>query len=35
MPYAASVPIKDGWVQIPDVPGLGPDPDDALMRYKA
>jgi L-alanine-DL-glutamate epimerase-like enolase superfamily enzyme len=35
VPYAASVPIHNGWVEIPDVPGLGPDPDDALMRYRA
>jgi L-alanine-DL-glutamate epimerase-like enolase superfamily enzyme len=33
-PYAASVPIENGWVQIPGMPGLGPDPDEALMRYK-
>ena len=34
VPYAASVPIRNGSVQIPDMPGLGPDPDEALMRYK-
>src|SRR4051812_9434488 len=35
VPYAASVPIQNGRVEIPDTPGLGPEPDDALMRYKA
>jgi L-alanine-DL-glutamate epimerase-like enolase superfamily enzyme len=34
MPYAASVLIENGSVRIPDMPGLGPDPDEALMRYK-
>lgn len=34
MPYAKSVPIENGVVQIPDVPGLGPDPDDEVMRFK-
>jgi len=35
MPYGASVPIENGWVQIPDMPGLGPDPDEELMRFRA
>jgi len=34
MPYGASVPVENGWVQIPDVPGLGPDPDEELMRFR-
>jgi L-alanine-DL-glutamate epimerase-like enolase superfamily enzyme len=34
MPYGASVPIENGAVRIPDMPGLGPDPDEALMRYR-
>ena len=34
MPYASSVPIQNGWVEIPDMPGLGPDPDEALMQYR-
>jgi L-alanine-DL-glutamate epimerase-like enolase superfamily enzyme len=35
VPYGASVPIENGCVQIPDLPGLGPDPDEELMRYRA
>jgi L-alanine-DL-glutamate epimerase-like enolase superfamily enzyme len=35
MPYGKSVPIEDGWVQIPDGPGLGPEPDEQLMRFRA
>jgi len=31
MPYGASVPIENGWVTIPDMPGLGPDPDEELL----
>jgi L-alanine-DL-glutamate epimerase-like enolase superfamily enzyme len=35
VPYAKSVPIENGVVQIPDMPGLGPDPDEELMtRFK-
>ena len=34
-PYGGSVPIENGVVQIPDMPGLGPDPDEELMRYRA
>ena len=32
VPYGKSVPIENGVVQIPDMPGLGPDPDEELMR---
>jgi len=35
MPYGTSVPIENGSVRIPDMPGLGPDPDEELMRFKA
>jgi L-alanine-DL-glutamate epimerase-like enolase superfamily enzyme len=31
VPYGASVPIENGAVQIPDLPGLGPAPDEALL----
>jgi L-alanine-DL-glutamate epimerase-like enolase superfamily enzyme len=35
VPYAASVPIENGVVQIPDMPGLGPAPDEELLaRFK-
>jgi L-alanine-DL-glutamate epimerase-like enolase superfamily enzyme len=34
-PYGASVPIENGAVHIPDMPGLGPDPDEELTRYRA
>ena len=35
VPYAKSVPIENGVVQIPDMPGLGPDPDEELLaRFK-
>ena len=34
VPYAASVPIENGVVRILDMPGLGPDPDEELMRYR-
>ncbi len=34
MPYAGSLPIENGTVQIPDMPGLGPDPDEELMRFR-
>jgi L-alanine-DL-glutamate epimerase-like enolase superfamily enzyme len=34
VPYGANVPIENGWVQIPDGPGLGPDPDQELMRFR-
>jgi len=35
-PYAGSVPIQDGWVQVPDGPGLGaePEPELAAGRYR-
>jgi L-alanine-DL-glutamate epimerase-like enolase superfamily enzyme len=32
MPYGKSAPIENGVVTIPDMPGLGPDPDEALLR---
>ena len=35
MPYGRTVPIENGAVQIPDMPGLGPDPDEELMRFRA
>jgi L-alanine-DL-glutamate epimerase-like enolase superfamily enzyme len=35
VPYAKTVPIENGSVAIPDMPGLGPDPDEELMRYRA
>jgi L-alanine-DL-glutamate epimerase-like enolase superfamily enzyme len=35
VPYGASVPICDGFVAIPDTPGLGPAPDEELMRFRA
>jgi L-alanine-DL-glutamate epimerase-like enolase superfamily enzyme len=31
VPYGSSVPIENGAVRIPDLPGLGPDPDEALL----
>jgi L-alanine-DL-glutamate epimerase-like enolase superfamily enzyme len=31
VPYAKSAPIENGWVAIPDMPGLGPDPDEELL----
>ena len=34
MPYGASVPIEQGSVAIPDMPGLGPEPDEALWRFR-
>jgi len=35
VPYAQSVPIENGRVAIPDLPGLGPEPDEELMRFRA
>ncbi|MNT58714.1 hypothetical protein D3C72_1961730 [compost metagenome] len=37
VPYARSVPIEDGWVRVPDGPGLGADPEAELAagRYSA
>ncbi len=32
MPYARSVPIVDGFVDVPDGPGLGADPEPALIE---
>ena len=35
VPYGKSVPIENGVVQIPDMPGLGPEPDEELLtRYR-
>lgn len=30
VPYGETVPIVDGWVSVPDTPGLGADPEPAL-----
>jgi L-alanine-DL-glutamate epimerase-like enolase superfamily enzyme len=30
-PYGNSVPVVDGWVQVPDGPGLGADPEPELI----
>jgi len=36
MPYASSVPIADGFVAVPDSPGLGADPEPELIeRFRA
>src|SRR5262249_3003545 len=35
MPFARTVPIVDGWVDIPQGAGLGADPEDDLMRFRA
>lgn len=32
VPYAATVPIENGWLQVPDAPGLGADPEPALVE---
>ncbi|WPB58327.1 mandelate racemase/muconate lactonizing enzyme family protein [Xylophilus sp. GOD-11R] len=32
VPYGDSVPIRDGWLALPDTPGLGADPEPALMQ---
>jgi hypothetical protein len=30
-----SAPIEDGWAAIPEIPGLGPEPDaDLLARFR-
>ena len=34
VPYGRSVPIENGVVRIPDMPGLGPEPDEELMRFR-
>lgn len=31
MPFAATVPIKDGFVEVPEGPGLGADPEPELI----
>jgi len=30
VPYADTVPVADGWVHVPDAPGLGADPEPGL-----
>jgi len=32
VPYGRSVPIADGWVTVPDGPGLGADPEAELAE---
>ncbi|HYG44861.1 MAG TPA: mandelate racemase/muconate lactonizing enzyme family protein, partial [Bordetella sp.] len=32
VPYARGVPIKEGWVRVPDKPGLGADPEPELAE---
>lgn len=32
VPYAATVPIENGWLQLPDSPGLGGEPETALAQ---
>ncbi len=32
VPYGASVPIQNGWVQVLDLPGLGADPEQDLIQ---
>jgi L-alanine-DL-glutamate epimerase-like enolase superfamily enzyme len=32
VPYGLTVPIERGWVQVPDSPGLGADPEIELAR---
>lgn len=32
VPYARTVPIERGWLQVPDGPGLGADPEPALAE---
>jgi len=34
-PYDTTIPIADGWVQVPEGPGLGADPEPDLWRFKA
>ena len=34
VPYGRSVPIEAGWVQVPDGPGLGADPEPELAAGK-
>jgi L-alanine-DL-glutamate epimerase-like enolase superfamily enzyme len=34
MPYGKTVPIVDGYVEVPDGPGLGADPDPEVMRFR-
>lgn len=32
VPYARTAPIERGWIQVPEAPGLGADPEDALAQ---
>lgn len=32
VPYGNTVPIEQGWVSVPDTPGLGADPESALLE---
>ena len=32
VPYATTVPIENGWVQVPDQPGLGAEPESDLIN---
>ena len=34
VPYGDTVPVKDGWVGVPDAPGLGADPELVLAQGK-
>jgi L-alanine-DL-glutamate epimerase-like enolase superfamily enzyme len=34
MPYGKTVPIVDGYVEVPDGPGLGADPDPEVIRFR-
>jgi L-alanine-DL-glutamate epimerase-like enolase superfamily enzyme len=34
-PYLATVPISEGWIQVPDAPGLGAEPEPDLWKFKA
>jgi L-alanine-DL-glutamate epimerase-like enolase superfamily enzyme len=34
VPYEKSVPVTNGWADVPDTPGLGADPEaELLSRY--
>ena len=32
VPYGRSVPIERGWLEVPDAPGLGADPEEPLVQ---
>lgn len=34
VPYGRSLPIENGWMQVPTAPGLGADPEDELAQGK-